>query len=498
MRGPWTALAALCVGFFMILVDMTIVSVATPAILATYAPHGASVNDVVWVTSAYLLAYAVPILITGRLGDRFGSKRLYLGGLVVFTLASLWCGISHRLSDSIAMLIAARVLQGLGAAAMAPQTMALITRIFPMERRGQAMALWGATAGVATLVGPILGGVLVDQAGWEWIFFVNIPVGIIGFVLAVRLVPTLTTHEHSFDWVGTSLSGVALFLVVFGIQEGHQFDWSTPVVGSIVAGSVLGVVFVWWQTRTTREPLMPLDLFRDRNFSVANVGIVTVGFVFASMGFPLMLWAQLVRGDSPAAAGLLLAPMAVMSIVLAPVAGRLSDRVHPRILAGSGLAVLGLALLLMVLVMRPCAPTWQILAAMAVLGTGSSFVWAPLSTTANRNLPMHRAGAGAGIYNANRQVGSVLGSAAIALLMDARLAAHGMGGGGAGEASLAGALPSALQAPFSAAMAESMLMLPAVLTLGLAAVMFFERPRHFGARPPMRVTHPTMAGDSVT
>jgi EmrB/QacA subfamily drug resistance transporter len=501
VRDAWAALAALCVGFFMILVDMTIVSVATPAILATYAPHGASVNDVIWVTSAYLLAYAVPILISGRLGDRFGAKRLYLGGLVVFTLASLWCGVSHRLSDSITMLIAARVLQGLGAAAMAPQTMALITRIFPMEGRGQAMALWGATAGVATLVGPILGGVLVDRAGWEWIFFINIPVGIAGFVLAARLVPTLETHEHDFDWTGVALSGGALFLVVFGIQEGHQFDWSALIVSMIVVGLVLGVVFVWWQTRTSREPLMPLELFRDRNFSVANVGIVSVGFVFASMGFPIMLWAQLVRGDSPAAAGLLMAPMAVMSILLAPVAGRLSDRVHPRWLAGGGLSVLAVALVMLALVMRPDAPTWQILVAMAVLGTGSSFVWAPLSTTANRNLPMHQAGAGAGIYNANRQVGSVIGSAAIALLMDDRIAAHGLGSGGparGGDTSLAGALPGPLHQPFSAAMSESMLMLPAVLVLGLVAVVFFERPRHFGASAGPRVTHPTVTPDSVT
>ena len=156
-KDPWPALFALCLGFFMILVDSTIVSVATPAIISDL--H-ADVNDVVWVTSAYLLAYAVPVLITGRLGDRFGPKRLYMSGLTVFTLASLWCG----LTGSVEMLIVARVVQGLGASMITPQTMAIITRIFPAARRGKAMALWGATAGVATLVGPILGGVLVDAA----------------------------------------------------------------------------------------------------------------------------------------------------------------------------------------------------------------------------------------------------------------------------------------------------------------------------------------------
>ena len=179
---PWPALFALCLGFFMILVDTTIVTVATPAIISDL--H-ADVNSVVWVTSAYLLAYAVPVLITGRLGDRYGPKNLYLVGLTVFTLASLWCG----LTTSIEMLIVARVFQGLGAGDADPADDGGDHPDLPGRPRGQAMALWGATAGVATLVGPILGGILVDALGWEWIFFINIPVGIIGFVLAVRCVP---------------------------------------------------------------------------------------------------------------------------------------------------------------------------------------------------------------------------------------------------------------------------------------------------------------------
>ncbi|WP_295103428.1 MFS transporter, partial [uncultured Microbacterium sp.] len=205
----------------MILVDTTIVSVANPAIKAALDPTTNNLDNVVWVTSAYLLAYAVPLLITGRLGDRFGPKNIYLIGLAIFTLASLWCG----LSNSLEMLIAARAVQGLGAAFMTPQTMAVITRTFPPERRGAAMGLWGATAGVATLVGPLVGGLLVDGFGWEWIFFVNIPVGIVAFVLAWRLVPKLQTSAHRFDILGVILSAVALFLIVFGLQEGEKFDW---------------------------------------------------------------------------------------------------------------------------------------------------------------------------------------------------------------------------------------------------------------------------------
>ena len=473
---PWPALFALCLGFFMILVDSTIVSVATPAIIEDLR---AEVNSVVWVTSAYLLAYAVPVLITGRLGDRFGQKRLYLIGLTVFTLSSLWCG----LTGSIEGLIVARVFQGIGASLMTPQTMAIITRIFPAERRGQAMSLWGATAGVATLVGPILGGVLVDSLGWEWIFFINIPVGIIGFVLAWRLVPRLATHPHRFDWLGVALSGAGMFLLVFGIQEGHQYDWSTitgviTVPRLIVAGIVVFAAFLWWQATNKNEPLIPLGLFADRNFSLANLAISTMGFAITAMAFPLMLYAQLVRGLSPTRAALLLVPMAVMSIVLAPGVGRLTDRLHPRLLTGFGFMAIIASLAWLSRVMTPDSRTWEILLPMALLGIGNAFVWAPTSATATRNLPMHRAGAGAGVYNATRQFGAVLGSAAIAVLIDERLAANGLVfAAGEGRAASAG-LPDSVRGPFSEAMAQAMLLPPAVLLLGLLAAVCFARPRH--------------------
>src|SRR5690606_16614822 len=269
--SPWPALWALSIGFLMILVDATIVSVATPAIMTDL---GADVASVVWVTSAYLLAYAVPLLVTGRLGDRFGPKQVYLVGLVIFTLASLWCG----LTTTVEQLILARIVQGLGASLMNPQTMAVITRTFPADRRGRAMSLWGAVAGIATLVGPILGGVLVDGLGWEWIFFVNVPVGAVAFVLVTRLVPTLPTHVHRFDLIGAARGGAGMFLVVFGIQEGQTYEWGTiagpiSVWTLIAAGLVLLVAFVFWQLRNSGEPLLPMGLFRDRNFSLANVAI---------------------------------------------------------------------------------------------------------------------------------------------------------------------------------------------------------------------------------
>src|SRR6476660_4368542 len=200
-ENPWNALWAMLVGFFMILVDATIVAVANPSIMDKL---GASYDAVIWVTSAYLLAYAVPLLVAGRLGDRFGPKNMYLLGLTVFTAASLWCG----LAGSIEWLIVARVVQGIGAALMTPQTLSTITRIFPPERRGVALSVWGATAGVATLVGPLAGGFLVDGLGWQWIFIVNVPIGVIGLGLAFWFVPALSTERHGFDVLGVLLSGV--------------------------------------------------------------------------------------------------------------------------------------------------------------------------------------------------------------------------------------------------------------------------------------------------
>lgn len=473
---PWAALIALCVGFFLILVDMTIVSVATPAIITAL---DADVNQAVWVTSAYLLAYAVPVLITGRLGDRFGARRMYLIGLTVFGLASLWCG----LTTTVEMLIVARIAQGLGAAMMAPQTMAIITRIFSPAVRGRAMAIWGLTVGVSTLLGPLMGGVLVDALGWEWIFLVNIPLVAIALVLAIRLVPTLETHSRSLDWGGVALSGVGMFLLVFGIQEGHQRNWSTAIWLMIAAGVAVLGAFVWWQSRNRREPLVPLSLFRDRNFSLGNAAIAVVGLAITAMAFPLMLYAQGVRGMSPTEAALLLVPMAVMAILLARRVGALTDRVHPRILIGFGFAVMAASFVWLSSVMTADSAAWELLLATAGMGVGNAFIWAPNSTTTARNLPESEAGAGAGVYNATRQIGSVLGAAGIAVLMDSRLAAEGLESAGAPEAGLA-QLPPEVAASFATAMSQSMLLPAVALVLGLVVVACFERPKHegFGVR----------------
>ena len=480
-KEAWPALWALVLGFFMILVDSTIVSVATPALMRAF---NTGIDTVVWVTSAYLLAFAVPMLITGRLGDRIGPKRVYMIGLVIFTLSSAWCGLTGTFGLGIGWLIVARVVQGLGGSMMSPQTMTVIARIFPPQRRGGAMALWGSTAGVASLVGPILGGILIDSAGWEWIFLINVPVGILTVILVARLVPKLATHTHSFDWIGVALSAVGLFCGVFAIQEGEAYNWGTitgiiSVPALLVLGAVLLVVFVWWQWRQKSEPLVPLSLFSDRNFSVSSVAITAVGFSITAMIFPFMIYAQVVRGLNPTHAALLMAPQAVASIVMAPVAGKLVDRVHPRYLASVGLLGMAATIYWLSRVMTPDSATWQILLPALFLGIFSSFVWGTLATGANRNLPPQSAGSGSGVYNTVRQVGSVIGSAAIAVLMESRIAAHLPGAQGPSLSfGTSVALPPFVKTGLAAALSDAMVLPAAVLLLGFVAALFFENLRH--------------------
>ena len=478
---PWAALWSLVLGFFMILVDTTIVSVANPTIMQSLSTD---MTATLWATSSYLLAYAVPLLITGRLGDRFGPRRVYLIGITVFALSSLACGFS----PTIEILIAARVFQGVGAALMTPQTMAIITRIFAPRERGQAMAIWGITAGVATLVGPILGGFLIDWVGWEWIFFINVPVAIVGFVLAMKYVPRLETHAHRMDWLGIVLSAVGMFLVVFGIQEGENFDWGQiwgpiSVWLLIIVGIVVLIAFVWWQHVQRGEPLLPLRMFRDRNFSVGTAAITTVGFTVTSMSMPLMFFFQLVRGLTPTQSALMMVPMAVISAGLARPIGTLIDRGDPRRISTVGLLLVAAGLVLYIVLLTPGTPLWLLLIPSAVLGVANACMWGPLAAITTFGLPGELAGAGSGVYNTTRQVGAVLGSASITALMASRLsAAFGEATGGPG---MAGQLPEPIRAGYATAMAESIVLPVIVIAVGAALTLLFApRPPRTG---PVRV-----------
>lgn len=466
---PWPALWTLVLGFFMILVDSTIVSVANPTIMRSL---DTTMVMTLWATSAYLLAYAVPLLITGRLGDRFGPRRVYLIGLSMFTIASLLCG----LAPSIEMLIAARALQGLGASFMSPQTMAVITRIFAPNERGSAMAIWGVTAGVAMLVGPILGGFLIGVAGWEWIFFINIPVGIIGFFLALKFVPVLPTNAHRVDLVGVVLSAIGTFLIVFGIQEGDTYAWG-PIWGPItvwmliVAGILVLGVFLLLQARERKEPLLPLQIFRDRNFGIGSLTITLIAVATTGMSLPLMFFLQKVVGLTPAESAFLLLPMAVTSIGLAHPIGKLVDARDSRRIATLGIALHAAGLLLYLPMMNEHTPIWVMYLPGFVLGAANAMIWGPLASITTFNLPRKFAGAGSGVYNTTRQLGAVLGSAGMAMLMSSRL--NELLGSSEWDE-----VPPELRAGYAEAMVDAVWLPIIALFLGAMVTLFFApRPK---------------------
>jgi EmrB/QacA subfamily drug resistance transporter len=437
-----------------------------------------------WVTSAYLLAYMVPLLLAGRLGDRLGFKKLYLIGLTIFTAASACAG----LSGTVAILIAARVVQGVGASMLVPQILSMITSEIPPHRRGRALSAWGVSVGVAALVGPLASGVLVGALGWRWIFFANVPVGIIGLPLALRLIPPSRTDERRFDLVGVGLSGMGMFLIIFAMQEGEAAGWAMWIWAMMVAGVGFMAAFVYWESVNRRDALIPLKLFADRNFALCNFGAAATMFASTAATLPLMFYLQTVCGLSPARSALLAASVAILSVVLAPIAGNGADRFHPRLVITFGFAALAVALIWLSVEMSPASPIWRLEMPLSLMGVGLAFLWSPLAATATRTLPSDLVGASSGVYNASRLLGTLLGSAGMAGFMASRIAAQmpptsdaahppQAAGGSKGTALQ---LPESVRESFSAAMSQSMLLPAAFAVLGIGAGLFmigFSSPR---------------------
>ncbi|WP_156753998.1 MFS transporter [Actinokineospora pegani] len=420
MRNPWVALSALCACFFMVMLDSTIVTVAIPAMLEDL---DATLNQVVWVNSVYLLANTVPLLVTGRLGDRFGPKRVLVVGLVVFLGASLWCG----LSTSAGSLIAARAAQGLGAALMTPQTLAFISGLFPAERRTAPIAVWGGVAGVATIAGPVIGGVLVEHVGWPAIFLVNLPIGLVGLVLAVVLLPDWRPSGRvRFDGVGAALAAGGLGLVVFGLQNGQHYRWGT-IVGPIGVLPVIGVGlllvggFVVWQRRPRPDPLVPPALAGVPNFGFANLVHAALGFATTGMFLPLVIYSQTVLGLDAVESAVLCLPMALAAGVAAVVASRVVARVGAKPLIITGLSGLAAGTAALAVLAVPGADPDDLVPGLVVAGIGIGLVFSPLTATATAGLPPGLVGAGSGVFNTSRQVGGVLGSATTGLLLQVGL-----------------------------------------------------------------------------
>jgi EmrB/QacA subfamily drug resistance transporter len=418
LRGnPWAVLVTLSLGFFMTLLDLTIVNIAIPSMINSL---DASLDEVLWVVNSYVLVLAVLLITAGRLGDLRGQRNLFAIGVAIFTVASLACGLAPNPS----LLIGFRAVQGLGAALLMPQTMAIVIATFPAHRRGTALGIWGAVAGLATVAGPTLGGLLVTVADWRWVFYVNIPVGIVVLVLTYLVIPdTRIERHHRFDLFGVAIATASLFCLTFGLIEGQRYNWGLGIWALIAASLVLLAAFLVQQrSRQSAEPLVPFVLFRDRNFSVLNLvgALVSVGII----GFflPLTIYLQSVLGYSALKAGLVLAPMSLIGMFLAPIAGRLSDRVGGKYILMSGLALFGIggAWIAALAGVDTSWPTFM--PPIVLLGLGFGGIFAPMATEAMRGVPPQLAGAASGVNNTLRQVGSVIGSAAVGALLQNRLA----------------------------------------------------------------------------
>ncbi|MFC6878344.1 MULTISPECIES: DHA2 family efflux MFS transporter permease subunit [Actinomadura] len=417
-RGnPWAILITLSLGFFMTLLDLTIVNIAIPNMIDKL---DASLDEVLWVNNSYILVLAVLLITAGRLGDLWGKRNLFIAGVALFTLASLACGISQDPTQ----LIAARAVQGLGAAMLMPQTMSIIIDTFPAERRGAALGIWGAVAGVSTIAGPTIGGLLVTSLDWRWIFFVNLPIGVLVLALAVPILPAnARTVRHRFDVVGVALVSASLFCLTFALTEGQKYEWNVWIWTLIAAALVLfGTFLAHQRTQQSGEPLVPFALFKDRNFTILNLvgAIVSIGMI--GMFLPMTIYMQSVLGFSALKAGLVMAPSSAVSMFLAPVAGKLSDRIGGKFILMAGLTLYGVAMAWIVLIVEPGTSWTAFIAPLVVAGLGVGGVFAPMATEATRNVPPRLAGAASGVNNTTRQVGSVLGSAAVGALLQNQLA----------------------------------------------------------------------------
>lgn len=419
--NPWLVLAVLCLGFFMILLDITIVNIALPSMIVSL---GATVDEVLWVINAYVLVYAVLLITAGRLGDMWGQKPMFVAGLTIFTVSSVLCAISQDAGQ----LVAARVLQGLGGAVMTPQTLAILTSVFPPERRGAAFGTWSGVAGLASVAGPALGGIIVTQLSWNWIFFLNLPLGIVTVLMALAFIPnTRTGRSHSLDVVGVVLATAGLFGIVFGLIEAQRYQWGEVAFGigiwhCLGGGALLLGLWTLWERRQP-EPLVPHQLFKNRNYILMNWVGAAMSFGMLGLFFPITIYLQSALRMNPLDAGLTMMPMSLGSMLIAPFAGRLADRIGGKYILMSGLLIYSVAMGIIVAIAGPDSAGAIFLLPFTLGGIGLGLIFAPLATIAMREVTVVMAGAASGFMNTTRQIGSVLGSAVAGAVLEGQLAA---------------------------------------------------------------------------
>ncbi len=416
-RHERLTLFAMCFGLFMIMLDNTIVNVALPSIQREL--H-ASPETLAWTVNAYVVPFAALILLGGKLGDRFGRRRMFVVGLAIFTLASAACA----LSVSAGQLVAARAIQGTGAALMNPLSLSILVATFPPKRLPGAIGVWAGISGLGLAIGPLLGGVLVENANWSAVFWINVPIGLVAVAVTLWAVrESWDATIRSLDLPGTTLVTASLFCVVWGLikSDNHGFG-SAYVIGFLAAGVVLALAFVAWE-RHASDPMLPLEFFSRRAFTVSDVILLLVGFAMFGAIFYGALFLQNIQGYSALQAGVRTLPWTLMILLVAPVAGRLGSRVGPRVPSAVGMLLLTLGLLGLAHLdaNSPYSSIWPFFVS---CGVGTALAMPTLSAAAMGAIPAAKAGVASGVLNTARQVGGALGIAVLTAVAAGRISSN--------------------------------------------------------------------------
>ncbi|MBA3561765.1 MAG: MFS transporter [Actinobacteria bacterium] len=406
----WFTLGAVSFGLFMIMLDNTVVNVALPSIQRDL---GTDLSSLQWIVTGYALTFAALMLIGGKVADAYGRRLIFVVGIAVFTSASLWCG----LADSGDELITARVLQGAGAALMNPATLSIIAATFPPHQRGTAIGIWAGVSALALAIGPLVGGLLTEHLDWSWIFFVNIPVGILAIAASFLFIDESRDETHvRLDLPGLATSAVGLFTLTYALIEANTYGWTSPrILGAFAVAGVSILAFILLE-RYQRAPMLPLELFRSRTYAGANMVMLLVALAMFGVFFFLSLYMQNVLDYSAVQTGAAFLPMTILIILIAPVAGKTSDRFGSRGLMTAGMILIAVQLLYFSR-LGVEASFWNLLPAFLVGGVGMALTMTPSAAAATRSVSVDKAGVGAAVLNASRQVGGSLGIALIGAIM---------------------------------------------------------------------------------
>jgi EmrB/QacA subfamily drug resistance transporter len=422
----WWTLGAVAFGLFMIMLDNTIVNVALPSIQSDL---GIGISELEWIFNGYALTFGVLMLTGGKLADLLGRRRIFIAGLVVFTLASLACG----LATSAGFLIAARVVQGIGSALMNPATLSIITATFPPRERGLAIGIWAGVSAMALAIGPLVGGLITQHWSWNWIFFINVPIGVVAIVVTRLVVDETrdTSTGQRLDLPGLLSSAIALFALTYGLIEANKYGWTSGRILALFAVAAIGlVVFVLLELHQ-RAPMLDLSLFRNGTFAGANTVMLLVGLGMFGVFFYNSLFIQNVMGYSAVQTGATFLPMTVLIIIVAPAAGKFSDRIGSRWLMGGGMILLSIALLIFSRLGSESG-FWDLFPGLIIGGVGMASVMTPTTAAAMGSVPVDKAGVGSAVLNSMRQVGGSLGIAVMGAIVAAS-AGSSVGAAGSAE-----------------------------------------------------------------